>query len=619
MCNDYSQAEIYDKLGDELQAKGEFEEAAIAFSRASQLNSEVSWYFHKLGDALLKQEKSSEAAEAYRRAIQLNPDFCWSYHNLGDAVFKQEQWQEAVAAYQKAIELNADFCWSYYNLGNALTNIKQWDAATLAYFDAVAIDPNLPGIYEKFGEALRQSSQLDIEPKVNCNRAVFEKQDTSIVARKIGDFATTNPQLYLQIGNSLVKHSQLEAAIIFYQVILEIQPDNVEILERIAQVLKKKNELNVALELCQKAITENPNYCWSYYNLAVALTRQNKWDEAADEFLRTLELYPDFYWWFYYNLWEVLTKQGKLEMAVSLCRRAIANQPEAFWPYLNLAEALTRQGHLDQAIACYQTASYKQTLASLPSLEQQQKNLEPVRFPNFIIIGSQRCGTTSLYSYLANHPQILSPIKKEIDFWSWHFNRGIDWYLSHFPPLPQGQNFLTGEASPSYLDYPEAGKRLFSLFPNVKLILLLRNPVDRAISQYYRWLSLNWEHRSFEEAIADEIERLNNNPDRIVGEEPGNYLSRGRYVEFIQKWLDFFPREQLLIVKSEDFYGDTAAVMKQVWDFLGLREHYLTDYTNSNPGIYSPVNDSMRRWLSDYFRPYNQQLEDFLEMRFNWE
>ena len=613
MCDDSTQAETYDKLGDELQEKGEFEEAAIAFSRASQLNPEVSWYFHKLGDALLKQEKWFEAADAYRRAIELKSDFSWSYHNLGYAYQQQQQWHQSVTAYRQAIELNPDFAWSYYNLGDGLTKIQAWDEAALVYFQAVMLDPNLPEIYYKLGNSLRQYWQLSSQGNLNLDSQNSGLDNTLL------EFASNDDQIYLHLGNCLTKENQLEGAIILYQKALEIKPNDTEILAKLEQVLTQKNELDRKIESCRKSVLENPNSCWSYYNLGVALTRQSQGEEAANQFLHILELYPDFHWWFYYNIWEVLTKQGKLEEAVSLCRHAIANQPEAFWPYLNLGEALSRQGKFDEAIVYYQAASRQQTLKLLPDLSQQNSNLIPVEFPNFIIIGSQRCGTTSLYSYLTQHPQILSPIKKEVDFWSWHFNRGINWYLSHFPPLPQGQHFVTGEASPSYLDFSDTPSRIFSIFPQVKLIVLLRNPVDRAISQYHRWVSLNWEHRSFEAAINDELERLKNNPDHIIGEEPGNYLSRGRYVEFLKKWLEFFPREQLLIVKSEDFYGDTALVMKQILEFLGLPEYYLPEYANSNPGIYSSVNESMRSWINDYFLPYNQQLEEFLGIKFDWE
>ena len=345
--------------------------------------------------------------------------------------------------------------------------------------------------------------------------------------------------------------------------------------------------------------------------------------------MQAIEINPDFYWWFYYNLWEVLVKQNKLDEVEKLYREVVAAKPDAFWPYLNLGEALTRQGKIVEAIDCYQTVSCRQSFAiskdtgKMPVPQQQDTGKMPVpqdivKVPNFIIIGSQRCGTTSLYTYLAQHPQILTPIKKEMDFFSWHFERGIDWYLAHFPPIPEGEQFLTGEASPSYFDCREAPERLYSAFPEVKLIVLLRNPVDRAISQFYRLTDLNWEVRSLDRAISDEIERLNQNPEYIIGEEPGNYLARGRYIEFLKNWLAFFPKEQLLVLKSEDFYAGAATTVKQVLEFIDLPEYQLPEYQNANPGSYQAINDSMRHWLRDYFRPYNQQLEEYLGRKFDW-
>jgi hypothetical protein len=191
--------------------------------------------------------------------------------------------------------------------------------------------------------------------------------------------------------------------------------------------------------------------------------------------------------------------------------------------------------------------------------------------------------------------------------------------LAHFPRVPQGERFLTGEASPSYFDCREAPERLYGAFGQVKLIVLLRNPVDRAISHFYRLAGLNWEYRSFDRAIRDDLERLNRNPEYIIGEEPGNYLARGRYVEFIKNWLAFFPREQLLILQSEDFYAGAAATVKQVLEFLDVPEYQLAEYKNANPGSYRPVSESVRCWLSDYFKPYNQQLEEYLGRKFEWD
>jgi len=625
----------YHDLGNSLQESGRFDEAVAAYKKALELNPSFSWSYHCLGDVLLKLEKWEEAVAAYKKAVELNPDFSWSYHNLGDALLKLRQWEEAAAAYRCEIALNSDFAWSFCNLGDALTKIKQWDEAIATYLKAIEIDGDLPGIYEKLGYALGQT-----ESDLNL---VLEQSQLQITPE--------NWQFYLQLGENLAKYDRPKSAIIFYQALLTARPSCGNASAELEELLQQQEKcVSVALEedralaSSRATVAQRPDDCWSYYNLGAVLSHQKYWEEAAAAFFQAIEINPDLPWWFYFNLWEVFVRQNKLDEVEKLCREVVAAKPEAFWPYLNLGEALTRQGKIADAIDFYRTVSYKQSFASLISKRTgkmpvpqpdtgkmpvpqedrgkmpviQNWNLKPVQVPNFIIIGCQRCGTTSLYTYLAQHPQILTPIKKEMDFFSWHFDRGIDWYLAHFPPMPSGEQFLTGEASPSYFDSREAPERLYSLFPEAKLIVLLRNPVDRAISQFYRLTNLNWEARSLDRVISDEIERLNQNPEYIIGEEPGNYLARGRYIEFIKNWRTFFPPEQLLILKSEDFYAGAATTVKQVLEFLDLPEYQLSEYQNANPGSYQPVNESVRDWLRDYFRPYNQQLEEYLSTNFNW-
>jgi tetratricopeptide (TPR) repeat protein len=615
----------YHDLGNSLQESGRFDEAVAAYKKAIELNPNFSWSYHSLGDVLLKLEKWEEAVAAYKKAVELNPDFSWSYHNLGDALLKLRQWEEAAAAYRCEIALNSDFAWSFCNLGDALTKLKQWDEAIATYLKAIEIDGDLPGIYEKLGYALRQT-----ESDLNL---VLEQSQLQITPE--------NWDFYLQLGENLAKYDRPKSAIIIYKTLLTTMQNCAELSAELEELLQQQEKcVSVALEedralaSSRATVAQKPDDCWSYYNLGAVLSHQKYWEEAAAAFFQAIKINPDLPWWFYYNLWEVFARQNKLDEVEKLCREVVAAKPEAFWPYLNLGEALTRQGKIAEAIDFYRTVSYKQSFASLISKRTgkmpvpqtdtgkmpvpQNRNLKPVKVPNFIIIGCQRCGTTSLYTYLAQHPQILTPIKKEMDFFSWHFDRGIDWYLAHFPPMPPGEQFLTGEASPSYFDSREAPERLYSLFPEAKLIVLLRNPVDRAISQFYRLTDLNWEARSLDRVISDEIERLNQNPEYIIGEEPGNYLARGRYIEFIKNWRTFFPREQLLILKSEDFYAGAATTVKQVLEFLDLPEYQLSEYQNANPGSYQPVNQSVRDWLRDYFRPYNQQLEEYLSTNFNW-
>ncbi|MFB8798046.1 MAG: tetratricopeptide repeat protein [Microcoleus sp.] len=594
----------YHNLGNSLQESGQFDEAVIAYQNAIAQNPNFSWSYHGLGDVLQKLERWDEAVATYRKAVELNPDFSWSYHNLGDVLLKLEQWEEAAVAYRCEIELNPDFAWSFCNLGDALTKLKQWNEAINAYLKAILIDRDLPGIYEKFGYVLRQT-----ESDLN---SVFQQCQLQITPE--------NREFCLGLGRSLAQGDRLESAIIFCKILLTNEPNCDIKSAQLGEFLQEQEKCVSALASSRECVAQKPDDCWSYYNLGAVLSNQKKWDEAATSFLKAIEINPDFYWWFYYNLWEVLVKQNKLEEVATLYRKVVEAQPDAFWPYLNLGEALTRQGKIEEAICCYQTVSYQQTWGAIISKNTGQMPVlqNTVKVPNFIIIGSQRCGTTSLYTYLAQHPQILTPIKKEMDFFSWHFDRGIDWYLAHFPPIPAGEQFLTGEASPSYFDSLEAPERLYSAFPEAKLVVLLRNPVDRAISQFYRLTDLNWEGRSFDRAISDEIERLNQNPAYIIGEEPGNYLARGRYVEFMKNWLAFFPKQQLLILKSEDFYAGAAATVKQVLEFLDLPEYQLPEYPNANPGSYQPISDSVRCWLSDYFRHYNQQLEEYLGIKFNW-
>ncbi|MEG4500840.1 tetratricopeptide repeat protein [Microcoleus sp. F10-C6] len=626
----------YHDLGNSLQECGRFDEAVAAYKKAIELNPDFSWSYHSLGDVFLKLEKWEEAVAAYKKAVELNPDFSWSYHNLGDALLKLRRWEEAAAAYRCEIALNSDFAWSFCNLGDALTKLKQWDEAIAAYLKAVEIDGDLPGIYEKLGYALGQT-----ESDLNL---VLEQSQLQI--------RPENWEFYLQLGKNLAQYDRPKSAIIIYNFLLTNMPRCAGLSGELEELLQQQEKcVSVALEedralaSSRATVAQKPDDCWSYYNLGAVLSQQKYWEEAAAAFFQAIEINPDLPWWFYYNLWEVFVRQNKLDEVENLCRQVVAAKPEAFWPYLNLGEALTRQGKIAEAIDFYRTVSYKQSFASLISKRTgkmpvpqphtgkmpvpqtdtgkmpviQNRNLKPVKVPNFIIIGSQRCGTTSLYTYLAQHPQILTPIKKEMDFFSWHFDRGIDWYLAHFPPMPRGEQFVTGEASPSYFDSREAPERLYSLFPEAKLIVLLRNPVDRAISQFYRLTDLNWEARSLDRVISDEIERLNQNPEYIIGEEPGNYLARGRYIEFIKNWLAFFPPEQLLILKSEDFYAGAATTLKQVLEFLDLPEYQLSEYQNANPGSYQRVNESVRDRLSDYFRPYNQQLEESLGRQFEWE
>ncbi|MDY6804026.1 MAG: tetratricopeptide repeat protein [Cyanobacteriota bacterium] len=604
------------KLGEALMNLGEFEEAIAAFHRAVKIDANLYFAVHNLGEALSKLKRWNEAIAKYRQAIEINSNSYWSYHNLGWAEFNLERWDEAVAAYRQAMEIKPNYYSSYNKLGEVFAKQKRLDEAIYAYLNALNLRAQMPAICPKLGEILSERSQSGLKEAINYYRRAIQNQPPRQPHQKEIDFLPRNKKLYLDLGNYLAKRASLNAAIILYNIGLEISRDDGEISRKLEEVWERKKSLIKQTESCKNVIHKNRKSFLGYYNLGVALTREEEWHKAADAYFQAIKLNPTTNW-STYRVWETLDRCGKLEEAANFYRQTILVRPKAMLPYLNLAEILTYQGKIDEALSYYETAIYKQTLRYKPAYIKNYWDAGRRQGPNFLIIGSGKGGTTSLYSYMTEHPQIIGSLKKEIHFWSKHFDKGMDWYLAHFPLIPDGKNFLTGEATPTYLNSLERPRELFNRFPKVKAIAILRNPVDRAISYYHHQVRLNRETRSLEEAITAQFDKLKENNNFWEGKS--FYISSGVYVKFLKKWMSIFPREQFLILKSEDFYVEPAATMKEVFSFLELPDYQLKHYKKFNSGSYSNLSESLRRKLSDFFRPYNQELEDYLGMTFNWE
>ncbi|HWO75382.1 MAG TPA: sulfotransferase domain-containing protein [Bacillus sp. (in: firmicutes)] len=247
--------------------------------------------------------------------------------------------------------------------------------------------------------------------------------------------------------------------------------------------------------------------------------------------------------------------------------------------------------------------------------------------PDFLIIGAQKCGTTSLYNYLIQHPQVIPAKTKEIHFFDIHFKNGWEWYCRQFPmALEPKENCITGEASPYYLFHPHTPSRILQLMPKVKLIILLRNPVDRAYSHYHLIARMGKETLSFKEAIRHEESRIKPELKKMLEDENYqstdyqyySYLARGRYVEQLKTWMNLFPKEQFLIIKSEDLYFNPANTFHRVLDFLGLPKYDLYVYKKENYGEYPELDLQLKNQLADYFKPYNRQLYEYIGIDFGW-
>jgi hypothetical protein len=187
----------------------------------------------------------------------------------------------------------------------------------------------------------------------------------------------------------------------------------------------------------------------------------------------------------------------------------------------------------------------------------------PGRLPEFLIIGGQRCGTTSLYRYLAAHPSVRPATGKELQFLSLHHRRGTRWYRGHFPVRPPGT--LSFEASPYYLFDPAVPARAAALLPSsTRFIALLRDPVERAYSHYLHSRAYGVEPLSFVEALDAEPARLAAGGHRA--RRQFSYVARGRYAEQLTRWYERISRDRLLVVRTEELNARYADILS----FLGL-------------------------------------------------
>ena len=250
--------------------------------------------------------------------------------------------------------------------------------------------------------------------------------------------------------------------------------------------------------------------------------------------------------------------------------------------------------------------------------------------PDFLVIGAAKCGTTSLYSYLAQHPCVARSFKKEPYFFDRNFRRGFAWYRAQFPTFLEKKGkecFVTGEATPCYIFHPHVPKRVFESIPSVKLIALLRNPVDRAYAYYNMKVRHRHETLSFEEAIEREEEKLRGELEKMLADENYysfnrqhySYLSRGIYVDQLKHWMNFFPKDQILILTSEDFYKDPSKTYKRVIQFLNLPGWELNEFKKMNSVPYPKMDKTTRKRLIAYFEPHNQRLYEFLGMKLDWD
>lgn len=321
-----------------------------------------------------------------------------------------------------------------------------------------------------------------------------------------------------------------------------------------------------------------------------------------------------------------LVAEGAIAEALKCSRTAMRLPDTRFEDPLQAGYCLTALGRYREATDLIRFATDSQTLAESPGLFSGLEDNWKALHPAFLIVGVMKGGTTSLLHYLSKHPRILPPIVKEMHYFG-SPERGVDWYLAHFPRRPQWERrFVTGEAYVGNFASRKSAEVASSVFPDARIIVVLRDPVARVLSHYYHELRVGIEKRSIDDAIDEELEFFRTSDGEPAGslwryfETQRSYLYLGLYLRQISKWLHHFPRNNLLVVISEELNAAPEVELPKVFKHIGLTYKPLGEYANKFPGVYDDQpKDRVKAKLEAFFREPNAQLFMFLGRKLNWQ
>ncbi|MCR9171357.1 MAG: sulfotransferase domain-containing protein [bacterium] len=246
------------------------------------------------------------------------------------------------------------------------------------------------------------------------------------------------------------------------------------------------------------------------------------------------------------------------------------------------------------------------------------------KLPDFLIIGAMKGGTSSLYHWIDQHPDAHLSREQEVHFFATSYRKGLKYYRSYFPKASEDK--LTGESSPYYFYHPLVPARVKKDLPNCKIIVLLRDPVFRAYSHYQMHQGIDMAS-DFDEAIALEEKRVAKpHADFVAGKDyrstdhqAYSYFGRGMYFEQLERWLQYFPKEQLLVLKSENLFVNPSKVVTDVYNFLGLKPYQSQDLKAVNQREYTPISKEKYALYKKRFVADEQQLSELLGSEFTWK
>ena len=258
--------------------------------------------------------------------------------------------------------------------------------------------------------------------------------------------------------------------------------------------------------------------------------------------------------------------------------------------------------------------------------------------PDFLILAPGACGTTSMLElYLRSNKEILPSKVNEITYFDQKHNKPVNWYKMFFPTILTkkirqilGKKTLTGEATGGYILNPNAPIRIKKIMPKVKLVVMIRNPVDRTLSHYKRRVRITKEKQLLEDLIEHELKHFDEEFEEYINNEKSisrypliSYLTSSKYSQHIEHWLKIFPKEQFLFINANEYFKNPLKEYNKILKFLGLPPHYpkISGQRGISPkGIYNEtaIKPQTIEYLKNYFIPHNKRLFELINEEYNW-
>lgn len=499
--------------------------------------------------------------------------------------------------FSSAADQSPDEAWFRHGLAKAYHELGRHDEERRAACEAVRLDTEEPWMHHSLAAAL-DALGLSVEAAAEYDLAI--------------ELGGEDPWLWLARARFWRAIGKLDEAFADYRAACDLGPREGSLFFEFGNFCLSINQSNAAEAALERATSLDEADPHSRAVLAEALERRGSLAAAEDLLRSAVALDPDAAW-FRHRLAQTLLHQGKSDDAIHEYRQALARHPSTPWLHNELGDALAAAGLVTESRDSYREAIMAQ-LTDESAAESPQGPVEVGGEPAFIIIGFPKCGTTALYTYLIDTPDVVPPARKEPEYFSRRYHLGPSWYRSQFAAVARPR--ITGEASALYSVHPQAPARVLENLPEGRIVAVVRDPVDRAISDYMMWLRTGGERRSFRQAVAEEKSALESGGPITVDERRPAYLASGLYAAHLARWMRGRSDEELTIVQAEDVAGHPTAVLVALRRFLGLGGAFTVTDHRQNVGSALFVEDNLRREIRDFYAQDQAELLERYGTRF---